>query len=297
MLVHWRPPGLVSAKHAPICRWGQAHPGAKGMRQVALIDETDLLSNLGSCAGRPTQKLGRPISSTPSQQFSGRTAPYSSEHSSQGVPGERRSRQPVANAKARGRGAIHDYFVRARCPGGGSGGEQGRRVRLAQQLPAARLQDPRVASRTHFARDLKRRFQGRSCLRIFRDSSVSITHRGQVTGVDMLCMVTGFRLCTRGLAPAHISVTMRVTPDDHRTTPMCDYPRDSTLSVAHLHRDVPKMLADGAAVVRKGTRRVLIDLLAVDLLAVLISRRCGVSAHSTGNLYTEILLVTSSTAA
>jgi hypothetical protein len=57
------------------------------------------------------------------------------------------------------------------------------------------------------------------------------------------------------------------------------------------------MLADGAAVVRKGTRRVLIDLLAVDLLAVLISRRCGVSAHSTGNLYTEILLVTSSTAA
>jgi hypothetical protein len=36
------------------------------MRQVALVDETDLLSNLGDGASRFTQKLGRPISSAPS---------------------------------------------------------------------------------------------------------------------------------------------------------------------------------------------------------------------------------------
>jgi hypothetical protein len=88
------------------------------MRQVALIDETDFLSNLGSCAGRPTQKLGRPISSTPSQQFSRRTAPYSSEHSSQVHRMNADLGSHLANAKGGCGGTIHNYFVRARYPGG-----------------------------------------------------------------------------------------------------------------------------------------------------------------------------------
>src|SRR4029077_11114659 len=123
-LLQGRGLALVAAKHAPICRRGQADSGAKRMRQVALVDETDLLSNLGDGAGRPTQKFGRLIGSAPSQQFSWRTAPCSSEHPSEVYRMNADLRSHVTDAKTGCRGTIHDRFVCTRRPVGWGRGHE-----------------------------------------------------------------------------------------------------------------------------------------------------------------------------